>query len=329
MRRGFGLRFVDEGRLLLIRRGRGKRSRHHPWRLDRASPSNDRARLGALSRSTPPPPIMRKPPFREVFFIGGGGSRPFRPQHPASAFRAGESALATIPGGSTVPRPQMIGRGSERFPVRLPPPPIMRKPPFREVFFIGGGGSRPFRPQHPASAFRAGESALATIPGGSTVPRPQMIGRGSERFPVRLPPPPIMRKPPFREVFFIGGGGSRPFRPQHPASAFRAGESALATIPGGSTVPRPQMIGRGSERFPVRLPHLPLCENLPFGRFSSLEVGGVEFNYLYSKEMQRYAEVEKGSVIGPFRSCRTMHQCAPESIGFRGYLLTYLLHGSG
>ncbi len=109
----------------------------------------------------------------------------------------------------------------------------------------------PFRPRRRASAFRAGGSALASVLGGSTDLRPQMIGRRSERFPVRLPHYAETRL----SAGLFGGGGSRTSKPRRRASAFRAGGSALASVLGGSTDLRPQMIGRRSERFPVRLPH--------------------------------------------------------------------------
>ena len=94
----------------LLAPGRGKRSRRHPWRLDRASLSDDRAKRGALSRSVPATPHMREAPFRELLFVGGGGSRTRVPGR-APRTSTGLSVLSSCRGW---------GSGAARLPSRIP-----------------------------------------------------------------------------------------------------------------------------------------------------------------------------------------------------------------
>ena len=98
----------------------------------------------------------------------------------------------------------------------------------------------PFRPRRRASAFRAGGSALASVLGGSTDLRPQMIGRRSERFPVRLPHYAETRL----SAGLFGGGGSRTPVPERVPRA-STGLSDLLGCRGGRS---------GSTRLPSRIP---------------------------------------------------------------------------
>jgi len=148
------------------------------------------------------------------FPCGGGGNRSPARRHPASSLRAGEVALASIPGGSIARHPHMIGCRAGRLPVRFP---------------CGGGGNRSPARRHPASSLRAGEVALASIPGGSIARHPHMIGCRAGRLPVRFP---------------CGGGGNRTPVPGRVPRA-STGLSGLSSCRGG---------GGGPARIPSRIP---------------------------------------------------------------------------
>jgi hypothetical protein len=174
--------------------GRGKRSRRHPWRLDRVASSNDRMRRGALSRSTPP--TMKRPAEWRVS-LEVGGVAPSGLRHPGSGLqgRLRASRRVHAPG----PRSSL----GTALRVRLPPPPYMREPPFREVLVsMEVGGVDPSGLRHPGSGLQGRLRSSRPIHG----PRPRSSLGTLLR--VRLPPPPYMREPPFREVLVsmeVGG----------------------------------------------------------------------------------------------------------------------------